>query len=230
MIQLNLLPDVKTKYIKAQKSKRTVILSSVLVSGVALAIVFVMGTYVYAGQKLRLNNLDNNIKTNSSKLKAVNGLDKILTIQNQLNSLTDLHAQKPITERLFTFLPQIVPNDVQISTLDVKYDESTMQFVGTAKSLEAVNKFVDTLKFTNYFVDQSDTKTRAFSSVVLSNFSTGGTTGSNAVSYTIDLKFDSGIFASSNKTVTLEVPKITSTRSQTEQPDALFSTTNRSNQ
>ncbi|HPW48071.1 MAG TPA: PilN domain-containing protein [Candidatus Saccharibacteria bacterium] len=221
MIQLNLLPDIKAKYIKAQRNKRTIILSSVIISGVSLGLVILMSSYVYIGQKIRLNMLENNIKANSTKLKNVEGLNKILTIQNQLNRLTELHKQKPVSERLFAYLSQIVPNDVQISSLEVDYKESKMKFTGTAKTLEATNKLVDTLKFTEYMTDQTQDSQRAFSEVVLSSFSVGKDTTAG-VNYTIDLKFDPVIFSSDNKTVTLIVPKITSTRSQTEQPDVLF--------
>jgi Tfp pilus assembly protein PilN len=218
MIQLNLVPDVKSKYISAQRKKRTVILSAITVGGVALGIVVLMASYVYLGQKVQLSLLENDIKSNTEKLKKIDGLDKILTIQNQLNVMTDLHSQKPVTTRLFTFLPQITPNDVKIANLDLSYDDGTMQISGTAKSLEAVNKFVDTIKFTDYTTDQNQDKKRAFSSVVLSSFSTSDTD----TSYTIALKYDPAIFSRDSKTVSLVVPKITSTRSQTEQPGALF--------
>jgi Tfp pilus assembly protein PilN len=218
MIQLNLLPDVKTKYIKAEASKKRIIFISILVSGISVGVILILGSYVYLGQKYQLSSLDKKIKTNSQKLKDINGLDKILTIQNQLNSLPSLHDQKPVTSRLFAYLPQITPNDVQISSLDLQYEDSTIQIVGVAKTLEAVNKFVDTLKFTEYNTDQNKTNKTAFSKVVLASF---GVTDKE-ITYTIDMNFDTAIFSSDAKKVTFVIPKITSTRSQVEQPDALF--------
>lgn len=221
MIQLNLLPDVKTKYIKAQRTKRTVLLSTFVISGVAIGVVLLLASVVYGAQKIRLNSLDGDIKTKTAVLKNIDGLDKILTIQNQLNALPGLHSTKPVVSRIFVFLPQITPTDVKISSYDLKLEDSTMTFTGTAKDLGAVNKFVDTLKFTKFTTDTNtdvSSAPLAFSSVVLSSFSRSD----KDASYTVTLKYDPNLFVSTNKTVTLVVPKITSTRSETERPTDLF--------
>jgi hypothetical protein len=218
MVQLNLLPDVKAKYVKSQRAKRTVILSSVAISGTALAVVVLMASVVYGAQKLQLSSLDNDIKANTEELQKIEDLDKILTIQNQLNALDGLHADKPVVTRVFAFLPQITPNDVSIATYDLKFEDTTMSFTGTAKDLVAVNKFVDTLKFTKYITDGNSEQKSAFSEVVLSNFSRneGDTT------YTVTLKFDPELFNGQYKDVSLVVPNITTTRSETERPNSLF--------
>lgn len=218
MIQVNLLPDVKIKYAKAERTKHLVLVSAVIISAVAIGVVVIMAGVVYGAQKLRLNSLQSSINKNSTRLQQTDGLSKILTIQNQLNSLTALHSQKPVTSRLFTFLPQITPNEVQISNFTIDFDVSTITVTGTANSLESVNKFADTLKFTKYTTDQNQNQTNAFSQVVLTSFSQAD---QNA-SYSITMNFDSAIFSSDNKTVTLVVPKMTTTRSETEQPPSLF--------
>jgi Tfp pilus assembly protein PilN len=215
MIQLNLLPNVKYNYIKIQRKKRMVLLSVIAISGVSLGIVVILASIVYGAQKVQLNLLDKNVKNNISKLQKIDELDKILTIQNQLNSLPGLHSQKPVTSRLFDFLPQITPVDVQMSNLKLSFDDSTLQITGIAKSLEAVNKFVDTLKFTDYATDKTTDKKRAFSEVVLTSFGRND----KEATYIVKMKFDPVIFSSDAKTVSLVVPNITSTRSQTEQPD-----------
>ena len=218
MIQLNLLPDVKSKYIKAQRTKRLVLVSSIAISGVSLGIVVLLASVVYGAQKIQLSHYDSEIKKNNTALQNIDGLNKILTIQNQLSAIDSLHSKKPVASRLFTFLPQITPTEVSVSNISVKFEDSTMQISGTAKSIEAVNKFVDTLKFTKFTTDSSQDQKAAFSSVVLTSFSVGD----KETSYTINLKFDPAIFDSQYKTVTLVVPKITSTRSETEAPNALF--------
>jgi hypothetical protein len=218
MVQLNLLPDVKAKYVKSQRAKRTVILSSVAISGTALAVVILMASVVYGAQKLQLSSLDNDIKANTEELQKIEDLDKILTIQNQLNALDGLHADKPVVTRVFAFLPQITPNDVSISTYDLKFEDSTMSFTGTAKDLVAVNKFVDTLKFTKYITDGNGEQKQAFSEVVLTTFSRN----EKDTSYTVSLKFDPELFNGQYKDVSLVVPNITTTRSETERPNSLF--------
>jgi hypothetical protein len=221
MIQLNLLPDVKTKFIKARRTKRLVLLSSITVSCIAIGVVAILGSIVYGAQRVQLRHYDDLITKNTSEINKIEGLNKILTVQNQLNSVGKLHNEKPVTSRLFVFLPQITPSNVQISSLKLNYDDSTMGISGTAASLEDINKFVDTLKFTKYTTDTNQSPTVAFTSVVLGSFSQSD--GKKA-GYSVAFKFDPAIFNSSNKSVFLAVPKITSTRSQTESPDALFKT------
>jgi hypothetical protein len=148
-------------------------------------------------------------------------LDRSLMIQNQLKALPDLHKQKPVISRVFTFLPQLTPNDVSISNYELKITDNTMTFSGTAKDLISVNKFVDTLKFTKFTTDSNPDVANAkpaFSAVVLSSF----TRTDKDASYSVTLKYDSELFDSANKTVSLVVPKITSTRSETERPVDLF--------
>jgi len=225
MIQLNLLPDVKSKYIKAERTKRLVFATSLIISIVAIVIVLILAGVVYGAQKYKLNNLNTNINSNINKLQNVNGLSKILTIQDQLNVLSSLHAQKPVTSRIFDFLPQITPSNVQISSLDLNFTTSSIEFNGSASSIADVNQFVDTLIFTKYKTDQDQSEKSAFSQVVLTSFSING----NNATYSINLNFDPEIFSSNNNVINLVVPKITSTRSETEQPGALFQTPTNSN-
>jgi hypothetical protein len=218
MIQLNLLPDVKSKYIKIQRTKRMALLSAFSVSALAVLIVIIFVGIIYGTQKVTLGSLNKSIKTYSDKIKATPGLNKILTIQNQLNSLTALHDQKPVVSRLFTYLPQITPSGISISNISFNLSENTLSITGDAPSLISINKFVDTLKFTDYKTSSDSESAKAFSSVVLSSFSKSD----KAASYNISATFQPDIFDSSFSAVSLIVPQITSTRSVTEQPDTLF--------
>jgi hypothetical protein len=215
MIQVNLLPDVKTKYIKAEQVKHTVIIGALTAAGLAIIITAILLGIVYGTQKSKLNSLNNKTQAGINQLQSVDGLDKILTIQNQLSKLTALHDQKPVISRLFTFLPQITPSNASIANIGFKLADNTVNISGTASSLEVVNKFVDTIKFTEYSTDQDQSTTKAFSSVVLASFNASN----QAVLFSINAVFDPLIFSSNNTTVNLVVPKIISTRSQTEQPD-----------
>jgi Tfp pilus assembly protein PilN len=218
MIQLNLLPDIKTKFIGTEHIKHLTIVSALSVCATAIVIVLILVGVTYGSQKSKLNSLENQISVSSAQLQGIDGLNKILTIQNQLNSLTTLHNQKPATSRLFTFLPQITPVNVYVGDITIKYEDNSLAINGTASTLELVNKFVDTLKFTDFVVDQGDTKLPAFSSVVLASFSKS----EQAFNYSITMFFDPAIFSGDYTSISLEVPTITSTRSQTEQPDLIF--------
>jgi Tfp pilus assembly protein PilN len=216
MIQLNLLPDIKLDYIKTKRTKRTVTLVASLVGGVSLGLLILLFLVVNVLQKQHIANLTENIERDSQTIQSTQDLNKILTIQNQLLALPALHNGKPQTSRLFEYLQKMVPNDVKISQLDTDYATSSMAFTGTAKDIQAVNKFVDTLKFTTYSVDGGEA-TKAFPEVVLSSFSRGDVT----TPYQISVKYDPVLFDGTKK-VSFTVPKTVTTRSQTEKPAALF--------
>lgn len=218
MIQFNLLPDVKLQYLKSQRYKRLVMSISMIAGSASLAVFILLFFAVNVVQKQHMKNLDKDIKASSSKLQSIPDLDKILTVQNQLNSLPALHDQKPAVTRLFSYLTMVTPNDVTISTLTVDYTQNTIRFEGKAPELGVVNKFVDTLKFTQLSGDDpSLTGREAFTNVVMSNF---GRSEDGAV-YQIDLVFEPVIF-DNTKSARLNVPSLVTTRSSTERPAALF--------
>lgn len=217
MIQLNLLPDVKIKFIKTQRLKRLTLMISVPLCILLIALLSFLAYDVYVLQKNKLTASADAIATDSEQLNKVNGLGKVLTIQNQLNALDSLHSQKPVTSRLFTYIQQFTPTGITISDFKLDYATSTMNIQGDASSVVAINQFADTLKFSQYSVTGVTTNKNAFKSVVLSSFSAG-----DKVSFTITSQFDPALFSSSSSKIALVIPNIVTTRSQTENPDALF--------
>lgn len=217
MIQFNLLPDVKLEYIKARRQKRMVIMLSTIVAGSSLFIMVLLYIGVAVIQKNSLTNLSEDIQKTSKQLSATPDLDKILTVQNQLTSLPGLNDQKPVVTRLFPYIQQFTPRDVTISNLEVDFDAMTIKVEGGASALVAVNKFADTLKFTDFQATQDKQikhDKRAFSGVVLSSFSQD----EKGTRYEITLSFDPVIFDSTFD-VKLDVPvNQVTTRSATERP------------
>ncbi len=203
MVQFNLLPDVKLEYVKAQRTKHLLTLTSFVVSAAGIAILLVSMTTVYGVQKKSIHDLNGDIAKYSSQLKSTPNLNKILTVQNQLSTLTGLHDQKPVTSRIFTYLAQVTPGTASLNKLTLDFSASTITIGGTAPGLDVVSNYTDTLKATTYKTDSSsDAKTHAFSNVVLSEF---GRSSKDGASFTITCSFDPIIFSSSN-TVTLSVP------------------------
>lgn len=217
MVQLNLLPDIKLEYVRARRVQRLVAAISILASVVALAIFVVLLLFVDVAQKKNLSDLDKDIKKYSSQLTGTSDLNRILTVQNQLDSLPGLDSQKPMASRLFDYLTQLTPNQASISNLQVDYTQNTMTVTGTADSLDIVNTYVDTLKFTRYQIKGNTDSPKAFSNVVLSAFNRD----SNEATYTITFDFDPAIFSVAND-VTLTVPHIITTRSEIDKPKDLF--------
>ncbi len=222
MIQLNLLPDVKLEYIKAQRTRRLALTVAVLVCAASIALLLLMLS-IDGLQKKHLHDLNNDISSETSKLQNEPQINKILTVQNQLQSLTALHAGKQAPTRVFGYLNAVTPTSVSINSFSVDFTQQTMTITGSADSLTNINKYVDTLKFTTYATAVNTAAAPAFSNVVLTSFglNNGSQDKSQAANYTIALSYDKTIF-DITQPVNLSVPNIVTTRSDASQASDLF--------
>lgn len=203
MIQFNLLPAVKLEFVKARRIKRLLTLISLVASGIALVLLLLAIVSVDVVQKKSIRDLNSDISTYSTKLKAVPSLDKILTVQNQLNTLTSLHDQKAVASRLFGYVAQVTPAQASLNKLTVDFAQHTITLGGTAPTLATISTYTDTLKATTYTTTSNSAATKAFSSVVLSSFGLN-----NSATFTITMNFDAAIFDSKSD-VKLTVPTTT---------------------
>lgn len=220
MIQFNLLPNVKVEYLKTKHQKRTIAL---IATGVVLACAFVVASLfsiVLGVQPRRLSSLDNSIKNVVNEIKSKPDINKILTIQNQLSEIDKLHTEKPVATRVFSLIVNITPKNVSIENFTIDFLTSKIEVSGQAVSFEEMNKFIDTLKFTTIknTIDSNLPDTKAFNQVVLSSYALN----EKGASYSVTFNFDKEIFNSDKDGIGLEVPSITSTRSETERPTDLF--------
>ncbi len=231
MLQLNLLPDVKKEYIKAKKQKNVIFSVSILSAGVALAIVVILFITVQFVQKKSINDLTDDIKADIATLQSKEDLGKILTIQNQLNSLTSLHQDKPQASRLYAYLNQVTPADVKIGSLNIDFVESTIRIEGNAPSIASINRYADTLKFTGFTavligddavptevtpttlkIEDLNDQNTAFKDVI-----TELSRNESQASYSITLTFNPVLF-DNTQTVTLSIPAEVTTRSTLGKP------------
>lgn len=150
MIQFNLLPDVKKKYIKAKRTKRLITSISTLTATGAIVLVFMLFSIMQFAQKKNINDLTNDIESGIATLNSIEDLNKILTIQNQLVALPGLHESKPETSRIFRYLTQLTPTDVSIRSVIVNFENNTIVLEGGAGSFESINRFTDTLRFAEF--------------------------------------------------------------------------------
>lgn len=109
MIEINLIPDVKQELLRAQRQRSMVISASIITSIVAVGVVVLMLFYIFAVQGGRTLLLDKDITKKSDELSKVEDLSKILTIQNQLNTIGTLNDSKLMTSRLFDVMAAITP-------------------------------------------------------------------------------------------------------------------------
>lgn len=222
-VQFNLLPDVKQEYIKSQRVRNLVISISVLVAATSLVLFLILFFSVAVVQQKQLKNTEKNINSNTAKLKSIKGIEEALVIQNQLLTLSSLHKNKHISSRLFTYLPQVTPDKVNITKLDLDYATNVMNISGTADTHNSVNAFIDTLKYTTYKMGSQDTAKQAFSAVVENNFGIS----SNNVSFSLTFQFDPKLFANNLVDETgkpaapqLSVPSLSAIRQTSNQPAA----------
>jgi Tfp pilus assembly protein PilN len=229
-LQFNLLPDVKQDYLKTQRTKRTIITISVITSVIALFILILMLSTVYIINNKQLSDAKKEIANQNKQLKSIPNLDKILTVQNQLKSLSGLHSTKHMISRLFVYVPQVTPLNVCLGSLDVNLAQNTIEFEGTSDSQRSINTFVDTLKFTKYQLDYKDTGKYAFSQVVESQFGLDSSTSASQAkcdgkpapaSYRISAQFDPALFSNA-QVVALTVPQLVTTRSVLDNPSNIF--------
>src|SRR6185436_10428236 len=93
---------------------------------------------VFGLQKKNLKDLNTDIGHATHDLQSTQDLNKMLTVQNQLQSITALHDTKPVATRLFGFVAQFTPSSASISRLNVDFAKFTISVSGSADSLSTV--------------------------------------------------------------------------------------------
>lgn len=191
MIQFNLLPDVKIQYIKTKRLKRFMVLSALAASALGVLVLFL--TFSFATVRGRhLDNLDNDVEKAISDLNNTPELTRILTVQNQLNALPALYDGRPAVFRLPDYLARTTPTTIRgFGNVSLDMVNSTMIVTGSAETLEQVNGYVDTLKFTHFKTSEEGSEPKpAFSEVILTSYSRDAA----GTSFTVSFKFDPVLF------------------------------------
>ncbi|TAH33600.1 hypothetical protein EYC58_00510 [Candidatus Saccharibacteria bacterium] len=227
MIQLNLLPDVKKEFLRAQSARRKTIAISILVTIIAAGLTAVVAIYVYAVQNGIKYLQTEDIKSKSSELSSVKDIDKYLTIQNQLAQLSSLHGNKNNFSRLIDFLPRLnpaPPQNIVLSNLDVDTTNTTINFKGRVSDYGALTTFKDTLTnatFTHMHNGENVEATKLFSKVTIDSALYEKTSTSSGVTFAITVVYDSAVFKQENTNVVVTVPNKETTGSVVGSP-AIF--------
>lgn len=109
MIEINLIPDVKQELLKAQRTRAIVISSSIFASIIAVGIVVLLLGYIFGVQGFRNIFLDDQIDKKGTQFSNIEDLSKVLTIQNQLKTISELNGQKNMDSRVFDMIAAITP-------------------------------------------------------------------------------------------------------------------------
>ena len=204
MISLNLLPDIKLEYLRAQRTKRLFMTLAFMIMVGSVAAVLIFGFVVYIVQGRHLSNQEADIEKKISTLQSEEDLASILTVQNQLEDLPGLHDSKPVVSRLFNYLTILVPSDVDLDSIEIQFSEeeggeAVAELVGRSKNFKSVNVLSDSLKNAEYTSSVSTQASRAFNSVTLGSIgkSTSETT------FTINALIDPLIFDKAQENIKL---------------------------
>lgn len=221
MVELNLLPDVKREFVRAQRTRRQVIALMVLVGIVAIGLVVAVAIYVYGIQLARNAILDGNIENNATELANVEDIDDYLTIQNQLSVLPDLHAEKHEFVRLFDFLPTLnpaAPNNIRISQLAVSAEMGTVTINAQARDYQAVTIFENTIENAElvYRLEDAEEQQREsfIEEIIMSEVGLSeDASGNRIVTFTATLIYNPMAFSRDARDVRLAVPTRNTTQS-----------------
>ena len=160
MIEINLLPDVKQEFIRAQRVRTTVVSIAILLTIIAAGIVVLLAVYVFGAQQLRHSLADGQIRDESQKLQEVEDIDNVLTIQHQLSKLSEMHTSKNIDSRLFDALSVIIPaepNTVIINSASINSEDGIITIEAQANNgYPALEVFRKTIQATNFEYSDGD--------------------------------------------------------------------------
>jgi Tfp pilus assembly protein PilN len=160
MIEINLVPDVKQELIKAQRVRVSVISIAILTGLIAVGVVVLLAVWVFGVQTARSVILDNTIQSESETLASVEDVNDVLTIQNQLSRISEMHNSKSITSRIFDVLTAInpsEPNNVAITNLSLDLLTSTITIEAqAANGYPALEAFKKTIAATTLRYNQGD--------------------------------------------------------------------------
>lgn len=123
MIEINLIPDVKRELLRAQTQRNMVVSLAIVGAIIAAGIVILIALYVYGAQALIMRNANNKIDEQYASLSSVEDLDKMLTIQNQLNAVSSLNKNKRVSSRLYDVLNVTVPrapHNIKLSSMAIE--------------------------------------------------------------------------------------------------------------
>lgn len=231
MIELNLLPDVKKEFIKAQRVRNTVITFAIFATIAAAGLTVLLGLTVYAGQAVFISTRTNDIKKAQSELSATNEIDKYLTVQNQLSNIDTLHSDKYIYSRVFGYLQQInptPPNNVALSRVVLNKEDNTLSIEGSARNFEAVTAFQETMKQATLSYktdgDEAEQKINLFDEVTLKAANLVNVEGVSLANFEFSLTLPEAAFLYTSRDLTVSVPNLTTSDADRNAPKAVFGT------
>jgi len=214
MIEINLVPDVKQEYIRAQKVRSQVIAGAIIVGIISIGVVALLAFYIFVVQAGRNFLADQSIKSSSEKYLNTTDLSKTLTIQNQLTKISTLNDNKKVDSRMFDLLNAIIPpapNDIQVSDLTIDSDTSTITINGQAANsyaaLEVFKKTIAGAKVKYNSDGSSETQNKTLASDISTTNTTYGedSSGKKVLKFTLSFVYAPELFSPQSKNVSIVI-------------------------
>ncbi len=197
MIRVNLLPDVKQEYLKAEQNKHTVLVAAILtsISVVALAILFF--AYVQVVQPTIQKSVQKDIDKGLTEIKQKQNAQRMVTVQGVLEQVPALKDKQQVTSRTFTYLKQFTPRAVTYNKVSLNLETNTIVLSGSTVAYETANVLANNLKsakFT-YFKGDAEQTSVPFSAVTFNNLGKSESAENGMpVSFEITFQFDPTMF------------------------------------
>lgn len=232
MIEVSLIPDVKQELIRARRTRSMVVSISILAMIVSGGVVALLSVYVFAGQGVRNLVADDSIKKNYADIEKVSDLENMLTIQNQLTKISETHADKTISSRLFDVLSVIIPaepNSVSLTSTQMNNEDGTLTIEGQSSAgfiaYEAFKKTIAATELTYYEDGDNEAKTVALASDIVDGERSYGEDqdGRRVLRFSISFTYDQALFDSGSKKMLVKGPtRKNATDSAVAIPKSLF--------
>ncbi len=161
VIEVNLIPDIKFELLRTRIMRTRVITVAILVIIGAVAGVAILASITFGLQTVLLASADKRIDDEFGKYKNYEGVNQIITVQNQLSKIGALHQAKPISSRLFNIVVSVIDGSngaVLLSKLE--YNSATGDIVIEGQSsdgfvgVERMQKSIEATQIS--YVDDSD--------------------------------------------------------------------------
>lgn len=197
MIQVNLLPDVKREYLRAQQVKHMFTVISILATLTTLSLLVLLFVYVQVVQPRHRANVQKDIDSSTAELKNKKDAVKIVTVQGVLEQIPGLEDKKLITSKLFGYLVEFTPREVSYSEVKLDLAANTLSLNGQTTTLERANVLANNLKSAEFAYKQDDAsqKVKPFTNIVFNSLGkTDQAEDNKNVSFQITFQLDPVMF------------------------------------
>lgn len=241
MISVNLLPIERKNKASQQKAKVLMTSALYIVATTLAAVTVVLFFITQVTQQSRIDSLkeDTDIAINSINEEGDENINKLLTLQSQLESIPTLHENKAVSSRLFGYLDKLVPTNVTLTDVTVGYSGSeagavdgatdSVEISGLTTDYNGLNIFVDIIKnaeFNAASISEPDVEinsnnslfTKAFSNVKTLSASSGG----SGLQFTLSFNYRRELFMFTVGDINFRIPNIKTSVSEQERPTKLF--------